>query len=74
MRSQINALKVKEAEDTKALEDMVQLVESNLVTTTVRSKGGVGGLQSIMVWGVRREVREITFLVVAQKGLLLHSL
>jgi len=36
LRGQIKELKVKEAEDTKALEDMVQKVESNLVTTTVR--------------------------------------
>lgn len=34
-------LKKKEAEDAKALEDMVQKVESNLVTTTV-SVGGRG--------------------------------
>ena len=35
LKSSIKALKKKEAEDTKALEDIVQKVESNLVATTV---------------------------------------
>jgi len=33
----MRALKKKESEDTKALEDMVQMVESNLATTTKRA-------------------------------------
>ena len=36
LKSKVKAMKKKEAEDTKALEDVVQKVESNLVTTTVR--------------------------------------
>lgn len=35
LKEQLKALRVKEAEDTKALEDMVQKVEENLVATTV---------------------------------------
>ena len=35
LKEQLKALRVKEAEDMKALEDMVQKVEENLVTTTV---------------------------------------
>ena len=35
LREQLKVLKKKDAEDTKALEDMVQKVEENLVTTTV---------------------------------------
>ena len=40
LKNEVKALKKKEAEDTKALEDIVQQVESNLVTTTV--SGGEG--------------------------------
>ena len=35
LKEQLKALRVKEAEDMKALEDMVQKVEENLVATTV---------------------------------------
>ena len=35
LKDEITALKKKEAEDTKALENMVLKVEENLVTTTV---------------------------------------
>ena len=37
LKIEVEALKKKEAEDTQALEDMVQKVESNLVATTVSS-------------------------------------
>ena len=43
LKSKIKVLKKKEAEDAKALEDMVQKVESNLVTTTVSGGGREGG-------------------------------
>lgn len=36
LKNKMKALKKKEAEDTKVLEDVVQKVESNLVATTVR--------------------------------------
>ena len=35
LKEQLQALKKKEAEETKALEDMVAKVEENLVTSTV---------------------------------------
>ena len=37
LHDQLQALKKKEAEETKALEDMVAKVEENLVTSTVSS-------------------------------------
>ena len=37
MKKKVKALKKKEAEETKALEEMVLKVESNLETTTVRT-------------------------------------
>ena len=40
LKEQLKALRVKEAEDMKALEDMVQRVEENLVTTTVSDVPG----------------------------------
>lgn len=38
LKEQLKALRVKEAEDMKALEDMVQRVEENLVATTVSQR------------------------------------
>ena len=38
LKQKVKALKKKEAEETKALEEMVLKVESNLQTTTVRKR------------------------------------